>query len=86
MSIDTVNSAEVIVGNHITGGSTYIFCSFNSHNLIHNNDVSWYDVSDFLDNYDKWNKLPNTDGVDVVTNDSVKESIKSNFWIGERQS
>ena len=49
-----------------------------------------------MDNYDKWDELPNTAGVDDMgssytftaddTSDSINESIKSNFWIGEHQS
>ena len=86
VSIDTVNSAEALAGSHITGGSTYTFRRSNPHNIIHNDDVIWYDRPYFLENYNKWDKLPNTNGVEVVTNDSTKESIKSDFWIYARQS
>ena len=73
-----MNSAEVLAGSHITAGSTYIFHRSDPHNLIHNDNVSWYDGSNFLDNYDKWIKLLNTDGINDVTN-NFAESIKSNF-------
>ena len=78
--------AEALAGSHITEGLMSIFRRSNPHNLIHNDDVSWYDGSDFLDNYIKWNELPNTYGVEVVNNDSMKESIKSDFRIDKRQS
>ena len=47
----------------------------------------------FMDNYNKWDKSPNTFSVNdmesshtftaVDTNDSTNGSIKSDFWIGE---
>ena len=83
VSIDSVNSTEILAGSHITAESTYTFCRFNLYKLIHNDDLSWYDGSDFLDYYGKWDESPNTDSDDVVTNDSVNESIKPIFWIGE---
>ena len=86
VSINTVNSVEALAGSHITGGLIYTFRRSDPHNLIHNDDVSWYDGSDFLDNYNEWDKWPNTDGVEVVTNNSMKEYIKSDFWNGKRQS
>ena len=86
VSIDTMNSAEILAGSHITTGSTYTFRRSYPHDLIHNDDVSWYDGSAFLDNYDKWNKSPNTNSVNNITNDSANESIKSDFWIGKHQS
>ena len=48
--------------------------------------MSWYEGSAFLDSFDDQNKSANTDGDDDITNDSTNESIKSDFWIGERQS
>ena len=86
MSFDTKNSVEALAGSHILGGLRYTFRRTEPHNLIHNDDVSWYDGSDFLDNYNKWDELPSTNGAKVVSNDSTKEFIKSDFWIGERQS
>ena len=50
---DTKNSAEALAGSHTTGGWTYTFCRSDPHNLIYNDDVSWYDGSDFLDSYNK---------------------------------
>ena len=85
VSIDTVNSAEALAGTHITVGLRYTFCRSDSYNLISNDNVSWYNGSDFLENYNEWEKLRNTNGVEVVTNDA-KYSIKLDFWIGERQS
>ena len=48
----------------------------------------------FMDSYDKWDESPNTAGVDDMesshkftadySSDSTNESIKSDFWIGER--
>ena len=50
----------------------------------------------FMDNYNEWDKSPNTAGVNdmgishtftaVDTNDSTNESIKSDSRISERQS
>ena len=86
VSIDTENSAEIIVGIHITEGSTYTFHRSDPYGFLHatshvshKDNVSWYDGSAFLDSFDDSNKLANTDGDDDVTNDSTNESIKSNF-------
>ena len=49
-------------------------------------DMSWYDGSAFLNSFTDSNKLEDTIGDDDVTNNSTSESIKSNFWIGKRQS
>ena len=49
-------------------------------------DMSWYDRSAFLDSFTDSNKSEDTIGDDDVTNDSTSGSIKSDFWIGERQS
>ena len=54
--------------------------------VSHKDNVPWYDGSAFLDSFDDWNKLANTDGKNDVTNNSTNESIKSNFLIGELQS
>ena len=93
VSIDTTNSAEIIVGIHSTEVSTYIFHRSDLYGLLkatshvsHKDNVSWYDRSAFLDIFDDSNESANTDGDDDVTKDSTNESIKSNFWIGERQS
>ena len=93
MSIDTANIAEVIVGIHIMEGSTYTFQRSDPYRLLdatshmsHEDDMSWYDGSAFLDSFDNSNELANTDGDNDVTKDSTNESIKSDFWIGERQS
>ena len=50
----------------------------------------------FIENYDKWDEPPNTDGVNGMgsfhtftaknTSDSTNESIKSGVLIGNRQS
>ena len=93
MSIDTGNSAEIIVGIHITEGSTYTFHRLDPYGLLnatshvsHEDNVSWYDGSAFLDSFDNSNEIANTDGDDDVTNDSTNESIKSDFWIRKCQS
>ena len=54
--------------------------------VSHEDNVSWYDGSAFFDSFDNWIESANTDGDDDVTNDSTDESIKSDFWIGKRQS
>ena len=54
--------------------------------MSHKDDVSWYDESALLDSFDGWNESANTDADDDVTNVSTNESIKSDFWIGVRQS
>ena len=48
----------------------------------------------FMDNYNKWDKLPNTAGVNDMgsfhtftaddTSNSTNKSIKSDFWDGKR--
>ena len=50
----------------------------------------------FMDNYNEWDKSLNTAGVNDMgssytftadnVSDSTNESIKSDFWIGKRQS
>ena len=108
VSIDTVNTAEALAGTHIiqhdiTQGSTYTLCGPNpSYDLLTLDAYVPPDSSEddrmyqCMDNYDKWDKSPNTAGVNDMgsshtytgddTSDSTNESIKSNFWIGERQS
>ena len=46
----------------------------------------WYDASETLDNYDKWNKPPNTDDVDGVNNEFTNKYIELDFYIGKRQT
>ena len=86
VSLDTKNSAEALAGIHITGGSTYNFRRSYPHKLIYSDDVTWYDGSDFLNNYNEWDKSPNTNVVKGVNNDSTKEFIKSDFRTSKRQS
>ena len=93
VSIDTVNSAELIAGIYITEGSTHVFDRSDPHGLLdttshvsHEDDMSWYDRSAFLDSFTDLNKLEDTIGDDDVTNNPTSESIKSDFWIGKRQS
>ena len=93
VSIYTTNNAEIIAGIHIMEGSTYTIHRSDPYGLLnttlhvsHEDNVSWYDGSVFLNSFDNLNKLANTDGDDDVTNNSTNESIKSDFWIGERQS
>ena len=93
VSIDTVNSAELIAGIHITEGSTYAFERLDPYGLLdttshvsYKDDMSWYDGSAFLDNFADSNKFEDTIGDDDVTNNSTSESIKSDFGIGKRQS
>ena len=71
MSIDTTNSAEILAGSHIREELNYTFCRFDPHELLHvavhvphKDDLSWYDGTDFLDNYHDWNESPNT--IDTV--------------------
>ena len=59
VSIDTENSAEIIVGIHITEGSTYTFHRSDPYGFLHatshvshEDNVSWYDRSAFLDSFD----------------------------------
>ena len=93
VSIDTANSAELIAGIHIMEGSTYAFDRSDPYGLLnttlhmsHKDDMSRYDGSVFLDSSTDSSKSANTNGDDDVTNDSTNEAIKSDFWIGERQS
>ena len=93
MSIDTANSAELIPGIHITEGSTYVFERLDPYRLLdttshvtHEDDMSWYDGSAFLNSFTDSNKSEVTIGDDDVTNNSTSESIKSDFWINEHQS
>ena len=80
VSLDINNSAEVLAGSHTTGGSTYTFHRSDPHDLIHDDDVSWYDVSDFLDNYNKWNESLNTNGARLST--KIPERNPSNRIFG----
>ena len=96
VSIDTANSAELIAGIHITEDSTYAFDRSDMYRLLnttsymlhvsHEDDMSWYDRSAFLDSSTDSNESANTNGDDYVTNNSTNESIKLDFWIGKRQS
>ena len=93
MSIDTANSAEIIAGIHTTEGSTYAFDKLDPYGLLdttshvsHEDDMSWYDGSAFLNSFTDSNKSEGTTGDDDVTKDSTNESIKSDFWIGKCQS
>ena len=40
---------------------------------------SWYDALESLDKYDEWNKPPDTNSVDSVTNEYTNKCIKSDF-------
>ena len=54
--------------------------------MSHEDDISWYDGSAFLDSFTDSSKSEDTIGDDDVTHDSASESIKSDFRTGERQS
>ena len=93
MPIDSANSAELIAGIHITKGSTFAFERSDPYGLLdttahvsHDDDMSWYDGSAYLNSFTNSNKSEDTIGDDDVTNNSTSGSIKSDFWIGERQS
>ena len=86
VSIDMANSAELIAGIHITEGSTYTFHRSDPYGLLnttshvsHEDNVSWYDGSAFLDSFTDSNELSNTNGDDDVINNSMNDSIKSDF-------
>ena len=49
-------------------------------------DDSWFDALEFLDKYDKWNELLNTDCVDGVINECTDKCINIDFYIGERHT
>ena len=92
VSIDTVNSAEIIAGSHITEDSTYSFersypfglIDTPSH-VLDEDDMSWYDGLAFIDNFTDSSESTDTFG-DYVTHELTSESNKSDFRIGERQS
>ena len=93
MSIDKENSAEIIAAIHIMEDSTYTFHRSDPYGFLnttshvsHEDDMSWYDGSAFLDSFTDSSKSEDTIGDDDVTNDSTSGSIKSDFCIGERQS
>ena len=93
VSIDTANSAELIVDILITEGSAYAFERLDPYGFLdttshvqHEDDMSWYDGSAFLDSFTDSNKSVDTIGDDDATIDSTSESIKPDFWIGTRQS
>ena len=93
VSIGTTKSAELIAGIHIREGLTYAFERSDPYGLLdmtshmsHEDDMSWYDGSAFLDSFTDSSKSEDTIGDDDVTNNSTSGSIKSDFWIGERQS
>ena len=54
--------------------------------LSHEDDMSWYDGSAFLDSCTDSSKSEDTIGDNDVTHNSTSESIKSDFRIDERQS
>ena len=92
VSIDTVNSAEIIAGSHITEDLTYAFERSYQFGLIDTpshvsdeDDMSWYDGSAFLDSFTDFNKSTDTFG-DDVTHESTSQSNKSDFRISKRQS
>ena len=93
VSIDTANSVELIAGIHITECSLYAFERSDPYGLLdttshvsHEDDMSWYDGSVFLDSFTDPNKSEDTIGDNDVTQDSASGSINSDFRIGERQS
>ena len=53
--------------------------------MSHEDDISWYDGSAFLDSFTDSSKSEEIIGDDDVTNDSASGSIKSDFRIGQRQ-
>ena len=104
ISINTVNSTEALAGIH-TGESTYTLHRpnprFEDNELFVDTFVPPDSIEDnrmyqFMDSYNKWDKLLNTAGVDDIgsfytfmtnnTSNSADKSIKSDFGIGERQS
>ena len=92
VSIDTANSAEILAGSHFTEDCAYAFeRSYpfgvtDSLSIVPDeDDMSWYDGSSFLDTFNDSGESMNKSG-NVVIHDSINESIKSDFRIGERQS
>ena len=92
VSIDMVNSAEIIAGSHIKEDQTYAFERSYPLRLIDTpshvsdkDDMSWYDGLAFLDTFTDSNESTDTFD-DDVTQDSTSESNKSDFRIGEHQS
>ena len=70
-------------------GSTYAFDRLDPYGLFdttshmsHEDDMSWYDGSAFLDSFTDLSKLEDTINDDDVKNNSTNESIRSDFWIG----
>ena len=47
---------------------------------------SWYDTSETMDNYDKWDKPANTYCVVNINNESTNKYIETNFYIGKYQT
>ena len=93
VSIDTANNAELIAGIHIMEGLTYAFERSDPYGLLdttshvsHEDDMSWYDGSAFLNSFTDLNKSEDTIGDDDATNNSASGSIKSDFRFGELQS
>ena len=87
------NNAELIAGSHITEGLTYAFERSDPYGILdmtshvsHEDHMSWYGGSAFLDSFSDSSESEDTIGDDYVTNDSASGSIKSDFRIGERQS
>ena len=71
VSIDTVNSADIMTCSHIREEQTFIFRRSDPHELLNvvahmprKDDLSWYDGPDFLDNHHGCNKSPNV--IDTV--------------------
>ena len=69
---------------------------FNIDGYVPHNSNEDDEIYQFMDNYDKWDKLPNTAGINDMggfhtftadkISDSTNESIKLDFGIGKRQS
>ena len=82
VSIDTVNSAEIIAGSQITEDSTYAFERLYPFGLIDTpshvsdkDDMSWYDGLTFLNNFTNSSKSTEYFG-DYFTHDSTSKSNK----------
>ena len=107
VSINTVNCAEALAGSHIirydiTQRSTYTLHISNWRGELLTIDAyvppdssEDNEMYQFMDNYNEWDKSPNTAGVNDMgishpfmtdnASNSINESIESGFGIGKRQ-
>ena len=54
--------------------------------VIHEYFYLWYDTSETMGNYDKWDKPPSIRDVIGINNEFTNKHIEPDFYIGKRQT